>query len=417
MLTMAEPNPDQPTIRVVLWEKGRALLARLRKPKPNPLTLCPGPMRPRTRLLPHRWFFRRACFYDLTGLEPDEEGLITCPECGRRAPLHTALHTHRRWRPVRITVAIALLLFAASMTPFFRTGQWVAYLPDTALVAIERAGKSVQSDKMKRELDDRVRTTVLSDRNAAWLAQSLITDLHEDTIRYNAIRAISLLRSLGDPAIPALERALHSTDTQQRQMAASALRQITTYTPTPRMLWVTVEGLRDDDLPLKRDKDHRWNYTFVFNAARGTPYLANHALAAESALAEGLRSDDRQQRYLSAIATGFGACKPLIPLAAPILIEHLADNKYAGDAKWAMPALVHLGTEVRPYIEPLLASQDKQQRQLAELILLELQGPPTTEAQRAHRRKLNTVTHLVEDPMDLNLDHWEFRGLGRRFGK
>ncbi len=386
------------------------LISKQRRQKS--LTLCPGSMRRLAWLIPHNWFLRRACYYDLTGLAVDEAGLVTCPECGRRALLDSALRTNRRWRPIPIALFVIVLVVSGLTTPFIQSGKWIEYLPDTALVAIEQVGRPVQTYGMQNELESRVRNASLSDHNSAWLASILVKDLHSDKVRYNAESALYFLRLLGASGIPALEESLHSTNVQQRQMAASVLRRIGGYQPTDRMLWVTVEGLREDDLPWGPDGNGGWAYNIVFNARDGTPYIAAHAEVAEAYLTQGLLSDDPQQRYLCAVAAGFGERSTLTSLAAPILIEHLADNSFSEDAKWATPALFHLGPSVRVYLEPLRDSPDEQQRSLAELILLELQGPATTDAQHRHRLKLNTVTGIIENPTGLDLAYWHFHGLG-----
>ena len=195
------------------------LLARKRRRKP--LSLCPGSARGLRLLLPHHWLLRRACFYDLTGLVQDDIGCVRFPECGRKIRPDKALRSGRRWRPMPTLSLTGLAIVAALSSPFFRSGTWIKYLPDTALVAMERVGRPMQRPAMRSELRNRVWNGKISGRDAGWLARKLTADLRDDDRRFNAYWAMRLLPHLGLDAVPALERALSSDDYQQRQMAAS----------------------------------------------------------------------------------------------------------------------------------------------------------------------------------------------------
>ena len=382
------------------------LLFLARKRRRKPLSLCPGSARGLRLLFPHHWLLRRACFYDLTGLVQDNDGCVRCPECGRKIRPDKALRSDRRWRPMPTLSLAGLAIVAALNSPFFRSGTWIKYLPDTALVAMERVGRPMQRPAMRSELRDRVWNGKISGRDAAWLARKLTADLRDDDRRFNAYWAMRLLPYLGLDAVTALERALSSDDYQQRQMAASVLRGVAGHNPTDQLLRVTVEGLRDDQLPFdpRANGDTRFNY--VFNASEGTRYLAATGHIAAPFLVEGLTSQDAQQRFLCALASGFGKCDELLPMAAPILIEHLADNRFIGDATWAAPALFHFGPAVIPYLERFRDSRDEQQRDLVQLILLELAGPATTEAERHRRRALNTVTMRHANPIEQDISRF-----------
>src|SRR5690606_21248697 len=190
-----------------------------------------------------------------------------------------------------------------------------------------------------------------------------------------------------------------SDDLQQRLLSASVLRQMPGYEPSARMLDVIVEGFATGA--------RRWDdgaHTPVALRRRGVQYLAGLGERAAPAMERGMRSDDGSIRFACAVAAGFGRCESLIDMAAPILIEHLADNDIGGDAALAAPALYQFGEAARPWLGAYTDSTDPQQRSAARLILLELDGPATTPAERARRRALNTFTSVRAEPPGVTVD-------------
>ncbi len=236
-------------------------------------------------------------------------------------------------------------------------------------MAIELGPQSQALDELHRELALRVRRGELQPWQNGALAVGLVRALRDDDVRGNATRALSLLRRLGNEAVPALERGLTSDDWQQRQLCAAVLRHMRGYEPSDRLLAVTVEGLRDDELPF----DHRRRYTRgANNAWSGFFYLLRHGRGATPHLSAGLDSDDSQQRWLCARAAAAAGLVTLVDRAAPELVAHLRDNTIRGDAGEAQHALRQYGEAARPYLESALGSPDEQQCRLAGELLEEL---------------------------------------------
>lgn len=216
-----------------------------------------------------------------------------------------------------------------------------------------------------------------------------VEELHDDDIRGNAVRAIRELKRLGAAAIPALTDALESSDYQQRQLAGALLRHLDARTPTPALLRVTVEGLRDDALS---------SYTVLANAAEGVRYLERHAWEARELLVAGAQDPDLQQSFYAAVILARNQITLGIETTTAVLIEHLADNDIPGDACVASRALYLLGQPALPYLERARSSDDRQQAQVVELIIADLRDPPRTPAELAARKEVQQITQIAYDP-------------------
>lgn len=377
---------------------GAALIAAcaVARPERPETRRCPGPAARWRALLRPIW--SGGCGYDLRGLPPTSAtgaGIVTCPECGRRvAPFDALEPAGIRW--MRLGV-IALGLGAIGWTiPVVKTGQWVRYVPTPALAL---SAGAVGAPAMRNEMDRRLRDNELPQWAVPSAAAALARNLRDDDIRWNSIEAIHTLRRLGPEATGALQSALDSDDQQQRLLAAALLRDIPSHPPSPRLLEVTIEGLTTG----ARAWDEGAN-TPISLQRSGIQYLARLGPAAAEALEQGLRSSDPQARFACAIAAGFGQIEPLVDLAAPTLLDHLRDNELAGDARVAAPALLGFGAAARPWLEAYRDSPDPQQRDTVRLILLELDGPATTEAERARRAQLNRITAVRTDPLRATID-------------
>jgi hypothetical protein len=275
----------------------------------------------------------------------------------------------------------------------------VRWAPSGAIVHVERALGAATPGPIRDEVVLRLEAGALNAGATSTAIGSLIHDLRSDNTPGNAGRAGYLLAGLGRAALPALERALASEDWQERQLAAAALRHIPWYDPSDRMLRVTVEGLRDDDLPMERASPmlrRRGAYTGVANACDGVAYLVDHPGGTGPILRAGMEKGDPQQRLLCAVVAGRAGMTELLPVAAPILIEHLRANHIAGDAKLATPALLAFGEGVVPLLGPVLDSPDRQQRELARLVLIDLGAihPPDAD----ERFRLVRITCRALDP-------------------
>ncbi len=251
---------------------------------------------------------------------------------------------------------------------------------------------------------------------------TLVDQLRHDEQDMNAVRAVKALGSLESPPLRELHAALDSSDWQQRQLAAGLLwdflhprswhwselpewRREPQGDVTTRLIEVTIEGFRDDNLPLDR---RRSRYMFAFNAAEGFRHLRHHAKQAETQLVAGLSSDDYQQRFLCALVLGFGGVSSQAEPVARILLPHLRDNDIPEDAKWCTAALLRLGERVMPLLESALPNADQQQGDLIELLLLDLKQPPRTDEELVSRKKYNSVAGSVFDsaiqgPIDPNM--------------
>ena len=161
-----------------------------------------------------------------------------------------------------------------------------------------------------------------------------IDELASDDRVGNALAALEELRAMGPANLPALETALSSADSQQRQLAAHVLRGIGGNEPSDLLLAVTVEGLRHDALPLETWPNGEFAYTDVRNAAEGTRYLTQHAQQARPYLHEGLESSDEQQRTLCALVLALSEGKAAGPRYDPhfraALNSHSAQQRLLG---------------------------------------------------------------------------------------
>ena len=235
---------------------------------------------------------------------------------------------------------------------------------------------------------------------------ALIGELRRDDDHDNARLACDSLLALGRAAVGPLKGALEADDHQQRHMAADILINLghgwrddpVMIQPTPAMLRVVVEGLRDDNVPRGREADELRS-SFTFNARNGTEYLIGHIHLAEPLLAEALYSDDGQQQFLAACLLGWAGRASYVDEIAAILLPHLRDNDLVSDALLAAPALYRLGPTVVPYLESALRSADAQQRRIVELILLDLRQPPLTAPQLRDRQRRYRLCDFCYDPV------------------
>ncbi len=250
-------------------------------------------------------------------------------------------------------------------------------------------GKAVRSDVAAPDPG----TPVDEPQIAAW-----VRDLRDDEVPWNAASALGRLVALPRGAVPALERALLSSDVQQRHLVALALRQRCRGgrdAPSPRLFEVTVEALAGwmgEQLAVRR-VSQTWSPT-----AEGTRFLAPNALAAREPLRRGLGSGDEQQRFLCAWLLGqsgdmeqaSGICRELLP--------HLGDNQICGDALMAANGIYRLGTAALPTLRWWRPHVDAQARGLIDLIVLDLEQPPRSRADVVARGRDLHVTQLYHDP-------------------
>ena len=111
------------------------------------------------------------------------------------------------------------------------------------------------------------------------------------------------------------------------------------------LLEVTVEGLRDDDLPRPRQPGK--GVILEFNAAQGFRYLLEHGVAAREYLVAGVKGEDAQQRFLAACLLGMHGLRDELARTTAVLLLHLEDNDVPCDACMSAAALFRLGPQER----------------------------------------------------------------------
>lgn len=374
-----------------------ALAGVLTKPR-GERRFCPGPGRWwHTAALPWRWFVRRFCAYDLTGLPSDRESNSRCPECGRVSKPAERFRGTRRFR-VFTTAGVVLVIAAGfSTAPRIHSGGWARGMPTLALIQAERVLNDGRGAFVRQELNRRISAGELVEVDSRLLCEMLIRDLRSDDRHWNGERARDRLVQLWPTSQPALERALASPDRQTRLLAAGILRQMPVTAASEPLMRACLEDLSDDG-----DREVG-AYLREYNATDAVSFLVRCGSASAQYVREGMGSSDPQQRLLAAAIAGRCGLVELIDLAAPILIAHARDNNISGDAIIAASALLDFGKAVVPYLEPFRHDPDVQLRQTARAILARL-GRPTDPANPALDREPG-ITSRGSHPLDIRLEH------------
>jgi hypothetical protein len=285
-------------------------------------------------------------------------------------------------------VGVVVIALAGAVWAVGRTGdRWPTLVPTLALVVTERSLDGHNPERLRTELEVRIRERSLNSLEASILIPRCISDLASDDDTYNAMNAMWDLFRLGRHSAPALQRALRSEDWQQRQLAADVLRDLThpwwndkhdrrdpplkrEEIATDAMFRVSIEALKFDDLPRTlRASPSRAAYSYINNACSAFEFLLHFPDRTCAMVEPGLSSGDMQERFLSAAlvaACGRGA---LQERAIPILIEHLKDNNVDGDSHFAAWALGQAGPAAMPYLARALEDSDEQARRYAAAIL------------------------------------------------
>lgn len=229
----------------------------------------------------------------------------------------------------------------------------------------------------------------------------LVQALRNDDIPGNAVTALEALNSEPDAA-GLLHETLHSSDLQQRQLAAWLLRRLPVRS-TERLAAVSVEALHTE-------VDNQLYDTTVVSLERSaTRYLYHHPEHSRQPLRIALHSADKQQRFMAAFLLGVSGATEDAPTIVRELAPHLADNDIDGDALLATHGLFRLGKLGGQLLEHWRYGLDAQGRQLIDLIQLNLRSPPRNQRELESRRKLHSVTSICFDPtIDYNVRsaHW-----------
>jgi len=236
----------------------------------------------------------------------------------------------------------------------------------------------------------------------AWRAQvrSLVADLRDDDVAWNATNASHQLWEMRSEAAPWLREALHSQDRQQRQLAAEILRAVR-QVPSETLLRACVEALEHDSAIVLRESEdnqmlqerldlgidaatHRRAQGIPLGNAGGSVvwFLADHERIRLAAplLAGQLDSVDPQASFLSAYLLahiGGGAWRSVI---VPMMVASLADNEICGDALLAVQALARLGVDALPELRIHVLRIDGQAEMLLRHVIASIAGEDDADA-------------------------------------
>lgn len=249
------------------------------------------------------------------------------------------------------------------------------------------AVESILADRVPLALPPR---TVPSTQPATAELRTLVTDLADDDIKWNATTAMAALRRIGAPAAPLLEEGLYSSDAQLRTYCELLLRGMDG-PPTSALLEAVVDRLSSE-----RPRD----FSSAMKAVQPRVlYLEKHTRAALPYLYRGLRSEDASQRFLCAYLLACDGDTFTIAETCPLLIEHLADNQIAGDALMSAHALYRLGAPALPFVRGAMGQTSGQALSLLQLVELDITDPPRDESELRARRRLHNVTGVYYDPV------------------
>ncbi len=366
---------------LVGWRRGRRLSR----------DHCPGP--PRRwyhRLRPRRWFFRTGCWYNLTGLTPDEAGAVCCPECGTVSLPHRRLRGGRRWRPIVFAVLPFGLAFGGVAFGWVASGRWTASAPTPALILFEYGPAARRLTSVLDELSRRVGAGEVGPIFGRWHAARLAADLDgtQPTLEQRAKADLALLWPISRRA---LESLLAGPDPEARAYAADLLRDYCKLDPPALLLEASLEDL-GRDRAFSDAQSRRAAAFFCVRPDRAGPYLSR-----------GMKSDDPQRRLLCAAIAGDCGLNALLPDAAPILLEHIRTDRITANERIAAPALYRFGPSVLPWLERACADEDELRRAIALSIRERLQHPER--AQDALQFPMPDLGIRIRDEL-VNLDIW-----------
>lgn len=324
------------------------------------------------------WFGRWGyCRYDLSRMHRDPASDVgRCPECGlvvgsrRKLWYSSAL--------VRIGRLGTCLVFAAPIIWFCLSERetkrsLVRGMPTWVLVYAEDVLGPVLPAFPRDELRRRLRSSPLTawERRAA--ARVLSRDLGDDDQEGNAARALRWYSTQdAELALETLVPLLDDADWQTRHLAADLLRDLDVE-PFPRLLELTLEGLRGNDA--QENLRVNRSYQNYYSIQLGFSYFMRHPAVSRPYVERGLHSSDLAQRFYCAIAASFARYDDLADIVLPILIVHLRDNLIDRDAAWAGGAILKWGQLAIPYLEAAAQNRDPQLERLAVYLLWHLLPP------------------------------------------
>lgn len=235
----------------------------------------------------------------------------------------------------------------------------------------------------------------------AWI-RSLIEQLRDDDIRWNATTAGRWLFPVRQEAAPWLRLALLSDDRQQRQIVAEILRQVDGER-SELLLRANVEALECDDMTLLRPNeaeeamrildelapaeidDARRRGIQISNATDSVGWFLEdpgRIRLAAPLLGGQLDSPDPQAAFLSAFLLAHIGGDRWRDAVVPILVASLMENDVGGDAVLACNGLFAMGPEVVPELRRHLQLRDGQAELLLRHLIANLAGDDDPDAVR-----------------------------------
>jgi HEAT repeat protein len=196
----------------------------------------------------------------------------------------------------------------------------------------------------------------------------LIEDLRDDEIKGNAGHAVDALCAAGPEVLLPLQRALRSTDFQQRQLAGFLLVGRDDAPLVQALADVLVEGLGDDlppgapgahgSIELRYGFDLRQLYREILSLR---PALFQLGLPRLTPL---LDSSNPWLRFDVARIFAAQHSELARERTLAVLLEHLEDNDDSTDARITLPAIAGFGADALPVLERHSPGHDDQQRAL-----------------------------------------------------
>jgi hypothetical protein len=298
--------------------------------------------------------------------------------------------------------ALGSAAFASHAAPLAESVSDATPPPEEAIGNL--AAVAEQDQKIRQEQRKVAEPPPAPEVAASTVEQTAIDDairaLHDDGIPRNAMDAVRVLCDFGNKAVPALQRALDSSDEQQRHLAAFVLRWIDSK-PSRRLCELSIEALGDPEIEgYFRTLIHR-------PALSATRWLDAHAQSKEVVphLLAAARSEHAQRRFLAAALLARAGVQRDLPHTCSVLLAQLPDNSRLGDALVAAHALYKLGPAALPQIKLAYRGADDQARSLLQLVEESLAddaaGITRTEAElleRYQRLGLRNVTDARLDP-------------------
>ena len=333
----------------------------------------------------------------------------------RQRPLLSAevtVETARSKRtPVQLTNTATTAPVLARPDPMDRVRSFLC-------LSTSRTGKGGSTDPVQVSELQALKDTLDPDSLKRLCALAL-EQLRDDDIRWNANQAIHLLKMLDgahNPVLrPLLLDCLNSVDLQQRSLVARFLR-ASEEAAEEKMLLAAAKDLRDDVVP----KPHKslafkgypegkgyWNGLRLphdlHNARQATRMLIDEGPRAWPHVLKRLHASDPQERFLAAVILARTRCTENLDLTVTVLVTHLKDNDWKGDAIIAGRALHELGEAALPHLRRLRSIADPQGRRLVRLAIEDIEEP-SSNASEAYERAQKIAPSAEGKPLAV----WRF---------